>query len=224
MTADFIPPLEAFRLILRAIYPEHPEPEAIDRDYFRYVKATGDAVKSTIDASGKRSYSDEAIQKAADALKLLRDGIQAQKIELQGAPPAAPAGPPSKIGSRDCATGELDVWDETLEIHTKGVTDYTYRRVWCLRDDVLAMLGMPSGVSLKRWKNPTDEMVRAKVKEAYSEEKAAGRRAPNINEIPKFVRPKLNADGYDTSDNRIKKIADEPEFKALREPTGVRAT
>jgi hypothetical protein len=83
----------------------------------------------------------------------------------------------------------------------------------------VAASGLP-----QQWKNPTDEMVRAKVRDAYSEEKAAGRRAPNINEIPKFVRPKLNADGYDASGNRIKKIADEPEFKAAREPIGVRAT
>jgi len=47
---------------------------------------------------------------------------------------------------------------------------------------------------------------------------------PNINQTPKLVRKKLNADGYVTSDKNIKKIADEPEFKALREPIGVRAT
>jgi hypothetical protein len=76
----------------------------------------------------------------------------------------------------------------------------------------------------QQWKTPIDGMVRAKMRDAYSEEKAAGRRAPNINKIPKLVRPKLNADGYDASDNRIKTIAEEPEFKPLREPTGVRAT
>jgi len=65
-------------------------------------------------------------------------------------------------------------------------------------------------------------MVRVKLREAYSEEKTAGRRAPNLNKIPKFVQPKLNADGYDASGKRIKKIAGEDEFK--REPTGVRAT
>jgi hypothetical protein len=76
----------------------------------------------------------------------------------------------------------------------------------------------------QQWKNPTDEMVRAKIRDAYSEEKGAGRRAPNINEIPKFVRPKLQAEGYDASGNRIKQIADASEFKALREPTGIRAS
>jgi hypothetical protein len=85
----------------------------------------------------------------------------------------------------------------------------------------------PSGLPTETpapWKSPTPEMIRAKIREAYSEEKTAGRRAPNINDIPKLVRPKLNADGYDAAYNRIKTIADEPPFKALREPTGVRAT
>jgi hypothetical protein len=101
--------------------------------------------------------------------------------------------------------------------------------IYVARQDLpAAPADTPSGLSLAetpaQWKNPTPEMIRAKILEVYSEEKAAGRRVPNINQTPKFVRKKLNADGYDAADNRIKTIADEPKFKALRERTGVRAT
>jgi hypothetical protein len=82
----------------------------------------------------------------------------------------------------------------------------------------------PQARRTPQWKTPAPGMIRAKIHEVYSEEKAAGRRVPNINQTPKIVRKKLNADGYDASDLRIKEIADEPEFKALREPVGVRAT
>jgi hypothetical protein len=87
---------------------------------------------------------------------------------------------------------------------------------WLASSDLPGIpLGSPPTESPQR-KNPTDGMIRAKIREVYSEEKAAGRRVPNINQTPKLVRKKLNADGYVTSDKNIKKIADE----ADRRPAG----
>jgi hypothetical protein len=43
---------------------------------------------------------------------------------------------------------------------------------------------------------------------------------PNINRLPKVVRPNLNARGLDASDNHIQTIGNESEFIARRRPPG----
>jgi hypothetical protein len=159
-----------------------------------------------------------------NALRFLNANVSAGKISAQGIRKGTEHDGPKPINTAELLTGNLKVWDGTLECRSGGTGGRLYQHVFLSMADLNRALGVPSTVSPPPWKNPTDEMVRVKLRDAYSEEKAAGRRAPNINKISKFVRPKLQADGYDAADNRIKTIADEPDFKALREPTGVRAT
>jgi hypothetical protein len=153
------------------------------------------------------------------ALKFLAAKIEKGKIHAQGMRPQEDRPTPINLG--ELRIGVLKVWDGTFEIRNEG---RLYRNVFLSMADLNRELGAPSTVSAKPWKSHTEEMIRAKIREVYSEEKDAGRRVPNINQTPKLVKEKLNADGYDASGNRIKKIAEEAEFKALRERTGVRAT
>jgi hypothetical protein len=204
---DLGTPHEAFCRILEVIRPENP--------------GLGKTVTGPHWIYEDRDDADTLA--CQQALRFLEDNVRAGKIRAQGIRKGTEHDGPKPINTAELRTGNLKVWDGTLECRTDG-GGRLYRSVFLSMADLNRELGMPSMVSPKRWKNPTDEMVRVKLRDAYSEKKAAGERAPHINDIPKFVRPKLNADGYDTSGNRIKKIADEPEFKALREPTGVRAT
>jgi hypothetical protein len=159
-----------------------------------------------------------------NALGFLNTKVSAGKISAQGIRKGTEHDGPKPINTAELRTGILKVWDGTLECRSSEGGGRLYQQVFLSMADLNRELGVPSTVSPKPWKNPTDEMIRAKIREVYSEEKAAGRRVPNINQTPKFVTEKLNAVGYDASGNCIKKIAEEAEFKALRERTGVRAT
>jgi hypothetical protein len=198
-----VTPHEAFCRILEVIHPENP--------------GLGKTVTGPHWIYEDRDEADTLA--CHNALKFLEASVSAGKIRAEGKRPRADE--PVEIRQSELRTGVLKVWDGTLEFLMEG---RLYRRVFLSMADINRELGMPSTVSAPPWKKPTDEMVRVKLREAYSEKKAAGERAPNINKIPKFVRPKLNADGYDAADDHIKRIAEEDEFKALREKTGVRAT
>jgi hypothetical protein len=200
-------PHEAFCRIVAVIHPENPGlGKKVTGPHWHYEFPPGpDALA------------------IGNALSFLDANVSAGKISAQGIRKGTEHFGPKPINTAELRTGILKIWDGALVCRSDG-GGRLYRSVFLSMADLNRELGMPSTVAPQQWKNPTDEMVRVKLREAYSEEKAAGRRAPNINDIPKIVRPKLNADGYDTSGSRIKKIADEAQFKALRERTGVRAT
>jgi hypothetical protein len=199
-------PREAFCRIVEVIHPENPD---LGKEvtgphwHYQFPRDSRDALA------------------VGNALGFLDANVSAGKISAQGIRKGTEHDGPKPINTGELRTGILNVWDGTLECREGG---RLYRHVFLSMADLNRELGVPSTVSVKQLRNPGDEMVRVKLRDVYSEEKAAGRRAPNIIKIPKFVRPKLNADGYDTSDKHIKDIADEREFKDLREPTGVRAT
>jgi len=202
-------PHEAFCRIVTLIHPENPGlGKKITGPHWHYEFPLGSRDALAI----------------GNALGFLAANVSDGRISAQGIRKGTEHDGPKPINMGDLRTGNLKVWDGTLECRTGGGGARLFRDVFLSMADLNRELGVPSAVSPKPWKNPTDEMVRVKLRDAYSEKKVAGERAPHINDIPKFVRPKLNADGYDASGNRIKKIADEPEFKDLREPTGVRAT
>jgi hypothetical protein len=202
-------PHEAFCRIVAVIHPENP---GLGK------KVTGPHWHYELPRDSRDALA------CGNALEFLAANVSAGKISAQGIRKGTEHDGPKPINTAELRTGILKVWDGTLECRTDGEGGRLYRSVFLSMADLNRELGVPSTVSLKPSKNPTEEMIRTKIRETYSEEKAAGRRAPNINDIPKIVRPKLNADDYDTSGNHIKKIAEEAEFKALREPTGVRAT
>jgi hypothetical protein len=196
---------ESFRAVLRA----HHHPQAP----YLADKVTLHAMRASF--AEPRSPAEQAAHEAYD---MLMAAIIDGRVKLHGCLAGQLCGDisPAEI----TIPGHISVWEGSLHVRQGR----TYYDVCCSAEDIAALIGTPSPAPREPWKNPTDEMVRVKLRDAYSEAKAAGERAPNINEIPKFTRPKLNADGYDTSDKNIKKIADEAEFKDLREPTGVRAT
>jgi hypothetical protein len=200
-------PHEAFCRIVAAIHPENPGlGKKVTGPHWHYEFPSGpDALA------------------IGNALRFLAANVAAGKIGAQGIRKGTEHDGPKPINTAELRTGNLKVWDETLECRSGG-PGRLYQHVFLSMADLNRALGVPSTVLPKPLKISTDEMIRVKLRDAYSEKKAAGDRAPNLNKIPKFVRPKLNADGYDASDSRIKKIAEEPEFEALREPTGVRAT
>jgi hypothetical protein len=167
--ADFIRPADAFRIILRAIYPQNPRlPDRIKS--YRFFRA------------GQRRYgllplteqppTPEHVRFPHQALRILRDSLQTQKTSLQG---VLNGGPSAPINAADAATGDLDVFAETLAIGD----GYVYRRVWCSRADVLALvaeyvlndaprkLGSRSGVEyvaayIREDLNPSIERFRAR--------------------------------------------------------------
>jgi hypothetical protein len=202
-------PREAFCRIVAVIHPENP---GLGK------KVTGPHWHYELPRESRDALA------CGNALGFLDANVSAGKISAQGIRKGTEHDGPKPINMAELRTGILNVWDGTLECRSGGAGGRLYQHVFLSMADLNRQLGVPSTVSPKPWKIPTDEMVCVKLRDAYSEEKAAGRRAPNINKIPKFVRPKLNADGYDTSDKHIKDIADKDEFKALRELTGVRAT
>jgi hypothetical protein len=202
-------PREAFCRIVEVIHPENPG---------LGMKVTGPWWHHELPPGSHDALA------VGNALGFLDAAVVAGKISAQGIRKGTEHDGPKPINTGELRTGILKVWDGTLECRSASAGGRLYQHVFLSMADLNRELGVPSTVSLKQLKNPGDEMVRVKLRDVYSEEKAAGRRAPNIIKIPKFVRPKLNADGYDTSDKHIKDIADEREFKDLREPTGVRAT
>jgi hypothetical protein len=140
--ADFITPAEAFRIILRSIYPQNPRLAGRIKSYeffkqaeMKYRFFPGSEYGPPIRTRPVPDHAWLPFQ----ALHVLRVGIWQQKIELQGSLGAVP---PASINPADCAVGDLDVFGETLAIGgTTSRPDYLYRRVWCSRTDVLALVG-----------------------------------------------------------------------------------
>jgi hypothetical protein len=201
-----VTPREAFCRIVAVLHPENPGlGKKVTGPHWHY-----ELPRDSHDALA-----------CGDALKFLAANVSAGKISAQGVRKGTEHDGPKPIDTAELRIGNLKVWDGTLECRTDG---RLYRSVFLSMADLNRELAVPSTASPKQWKSPTPEMIRAKIREVYSEEKAAGRRVPNLNKTPKFVRPKLNADGYDAAENHIKRIAGEPVFNGLRERTGVRAT
>ncbi len=138
---DLIPPMEAFRIILRAIYPENPRLPNRIKSYEFFRKAQE---KYGFTPAGEysppiwtRPVPDHAWL-PFQATHLLRAGVWQRKIRLHG---EREGEQPAMIPVQHCAEGHLDVFTAMLEIGIEGRPDYyRYRRVWCSRDDVLALV------------------------------------------------------------------------------------
>jgi hypothetical protein len=201
----FIAPIEAFRIILRAIYPDNPRLAARikSRQYF---------------FSGQRKYkyrlppespvegtAPDHLRYAHEALRILEDGVRSQKIALQG---ARGAEPPAPINSADSATGKFDVFAETLEIHTRGVRDYLYQRVWCSRTDVIALVGSPAGTRPARLTTRTArEFVNSFPNGTLDEIRRAARKAGFVGARPLIDEQYRLAHGGSVRPGRRRKSA-----------------
>jgi hypothetical protein len=139
MTADFIRPADAFRMILRAVYPQNPRlPERIKSYQFFEKGQRKYGYRLASKSEPAKGAAPEHLHFPHEALRILADGVRAQKVVMQGSRDAVP---PLPIPGADCADGDLDVFAETLAIGKNWQRpDYLYRRVWCSRADVLALV------------------------------------------------------------------------------------
>jgi len=64
-----------------------------------------------------------------------------------------------------------------------------------------------------------DQIHRA-IARVYDDAGGLGERAPNVRELPKLVKARLNAEGLDATYRQIEECADEPEHRARRRPVG----
>jgi hypothetical protein len=126
----FISPAEALNTIMRRIYPQHlGSPPAISSyEFFR------DAQRAIYAGDGLMREMAPPIRYGRLALDLLKKNIRQSRIALQGCSDTRT--PPGLINSADCSSGDLHIFDATLEIHIKGIRQYCWWRIGCRVADV----------------------------------------------------------------------------------------
>jgi hypothetical protein len=65
-----------------------------------------------------------------------------------------------------------------------------------------------------------DRIVIEEIRRAYDAAEDAGRKPPNIRELPATVQPFLQQKGFSASGRRIQQLGDDEEFKRRRRPPG----
>jgi hypothetical protein len=65
-----------------------------------------------------------------------------------------------------------------------------------------------------------DAIINQEIRFVYTDAGAAGRKQPNIKELPAAVHPLLEQKGFRTSGRRIQQLGEAPEFKRCRRPLG----
>lgn len=116
---------------------------------------------------------------------------------------------------------DLPLLDEKGRPNPYGHTARCTREIFIRRDSLnrfIAGLGV-SPRSEAVLGLASEATVRIEIRAVYLEMIAD---PPNINTLPKIVRPRLNSVGVDASDRQIKKVGEESEFVALRRPVGKR--
>jgi hypothetical protein len=85
------------------------------------------------------------------------------------------------------------------------------------------LVNVPAATTIEAetFRSAPDAKIRDAIRTAYNEAEAAGRKAPNVNEIIKPVQEQLRAEGYDASGRRIQDLADNEEFAKRRRKRGV---
>jgi hypothetical protein len=100
-----------------------------------------------------------------------------------------------------------------------GHTARCCREIFVRRQDLLDhLVSRPAhNENDKPLRSASEKEIRREVHAVYAE---AGERPPNIKQLPKHVRPRLNRRGLDASENRIAEIGGSQEFEGLRRPPG----
>ncbi|HEY5127434.1 MAG TPA: hypothetical protein VIJ35_09080 [Bradyrhizobium sp.] len=101
-------------------------------------------------------------------------------------------------------------------------------RVFVVRQEFERVFGLHSGViaspEKSQFKAAPVALIHDEIKGAYDRAELAGEPAPNIKQLPKQVRPRLNKNGYDAADNQIMNLGGEPQHKGRRRRQGHRLT
>jgi hypothetical protein len=149
MPEKMIPLADAFRLVLRAKYPQRPAlaDEIQNYHYFRYALID----KST----GLRA--DPEVQVADDAREALLDAIASQSIRLRGRLDNAL---PNDIDPTEVARNGIDVFDNALEVYEPSTRSSrfrmlrTYRNVHCYEGEIKTILNAAGDSSKRTGRRP----------------------------------------------------------------------
>jgi hypothetical protein len=200
-------PLDALRALVRVIYPQRPDlaDEIKKKDWFLYSKRQG--------------IPPEEVDKAKMARDVLTRNVREHTIRLRGVLDDGKAREPHDIDPIDCAQGDLDIWEQTLEV-TKGGRK-TYRQVHCIADDVHRVAKCIRGERLveQPLRPASEQQVKDAISAAYDAAKVAGAKPPNIVQLPSAVKNLLKEQGLRASGKYIQKFA-KLDFSDLRRPRG----
>jgi hypothetical protein len=197
-------PEEAFRAILRAIYPQRPQlaDEVTHPAWFLYTKTN-----NTPDAEG------EAAKKA---IKYFRSCVASHQIRLRGV--LKTSEPPIDIDPSEAANGHLGIFDATLELRADGRPQRKYTQVYCITDDVegaVRGLGAPEGdpqidqaATDKQVRRATKPEIMRAIQDVYDRADRERCRPPNRNEPPSYVLPLLRKKKCRASVAQIKDASD----------------
>jgi hypothetical protein len=114
---------------------------------------------------------------------------------------------------------ELPLLDERSRPSKEGFTARCTREIFIRHTSLMSLFAEQGPLPQQEttFRRAVDKVIRNEVRVIYVDPR--GER-PNVNEIAKIVRPRLNAQGCDASDRQIRKIAEEPEFSRYRRPPG----
>ncbi|WP_407160156.1 hypothetical protein [Bradyrhizobium sp. STM 3557] len=121
------------------------------------------------------------------------------------------------------ATGTIDLdlplLDERDQPSKEGFTARCTREIFIRRDSLMSLLAEqgPLPHDEKGLRPATEKSIREEIRSVYLDPQFD---RPNVNELAKVVRPRLNAKGYETSDRQIRKIGESEEFASYRRPVG----
>jgi hypothetical protein len=104
----------------------------------------------------------------------------------------------------------------------KAIPDFARRhrlRLPSLCSDATKRETQPSRPQVELKPAP-DRIVIEAIRRAYDNAEDAGRKPPNIRELPAAVQPFLQRKGFSASGRRIQQLGDDGEFKRRRRPPG----
>jgi hypothetical protein len=160
---------EAFRVVLRAGYPQRPAlaDEIRDIHYFHqpFDKTTGRRI-------------DPEVQAADDALAVLKEAVNKQSIRLRA---WLGDNPPADIEPMEVAWNGVHVFDGTIEVYgERGRTLRTYRNVHCYAAEIAAIVAgaTPCVSAAPRKRGPKLAAAQDAIKACYPE------KVPDVAEVP----------------------------------------
>lgn len=116
---------------------------------------------------------------------------------------------------------ELPLLDERGQPLADGRTAPNCEREIFIASDsltkYLANLGLGPIAEREQLRNATHDMIRQEVRDVYLDSSSD---QPNVNQLAKVVRPRLNQKGFEASDRQIRQIGEEREFTGYRRKPG----
>jgi hypothetical protein len=134
---ELITPAEAFRLVLRARYPERPAlaDEIVSSDWF-------------LDRQRRPPFEGTAEARdcvaAFEALNAFYKHVVHHEIRLRGV--SQSDNHPRDVDPIEQAVGDLNIWEGTLDCRQRGVGNF-FQNIWAHKTDVMRIIRGPSSAS-----------------------------------------------------------------------------